>query len=162
MGTAIDAMPGMGITGYPAGTVNRTVLTGTVMSGGRGSWTTWANTIKNQSAYCNVAVEGTVDATTRVLTYTAQVYYTANSPVGTNSLTVMLLEDKVLGIQSNYGTPTLYNAGNYNADGTYNHNHVLRKGLTAGNFGITIPVTTSGTTFTTTGTYTIPATLWRS
>ncbi len=158
MGTAIDAMPGMAITGYPAGTVNRTVLTGTVMSGGRGSWTGWANTIKNQSAYCNVAVEGTVDATTRVLTYTAQVYYTANSPVGTNSLTVMLLEDKVLGIQSNYGTPTLYNAGNYNADGTYNHNHVLRKGLTTGNFGITIPVTTSGTTFTTTGTYTIPAT----
>lgn len=158
MGTAIDAMPGMGITGYPAGTVNRTVLTGTVMSGGRGSWTGWANTIKNQSAYCNVAVEGSVDAVTRVLTYTAQVYYTANSPVTSNSLTVMLLEDKVLGIQSNYGSPTPYNASNYNADGTYNHNHVLRAGLTAGNFGITIPVTTAGTTFTTTGTYTIPAT----
>ena len=156
-GTAIDAMPGMGITGYPAGTVNRTVLTGTVMSGGRGSWTGWANTIKAQAAYCNVAVEGSVDATTRVLTYTAQVYYTANSPVTSNSLTVMLLEDKVLGIQDNYGNP-LYNASNYNADGTYNHNHVLRKGLTTGNFGITIPVTTSGTTFTTTGTYTIPAT----
>lgn len=156
-GTAIDAMPGMGITGYPAGTVNRTVLTGTVMSGGRGSWTGWANTIKAQSAYCNVAVEGSVDAVTRVLTYTAQVYYTANSPVTSNSLTVLLLEDKVLGIQDNYGNP-LYNASNYNADGTYNHNHVLRKGLTTGNFGITIPVTTAGTTFTTTGTYTIPAT----
>ncbi|MBK8367032.1 MAG: Omp28-related outer membrane protein [Bacteroidetes bacterium] len=148
----------MGITGYPAGTVNRSVLTGTVMSGGRGSWTTWANTIKNQAAYCNVAVEGSVDAVTRVLTYTAQVYYTANSPVTSNSLTVMLLEDKVLGIQSNYGTPTPYNAANYNADGTYNHNHVLRRGLTTGNFGITIPVTTAGTTFSTTGTYTIPAT----
>ncbi|MES2512824.1 MAG: Omp28-related outer membrane protein [Bacteroidota bacterium] len=158
MGTAIDAMPGMGITGYPAGDVNRTVLTGSVMAAGRGSWTTMANTIKAQSAYCNVAVEGSVDAVTRVLTYTAQVYYTANSPVTSNSITVMLLEDKVLGIQSNYGTPGPWNAANYNADGTYNHNHVLRKGLTAGNFGITIPVTTSGTTFSTTGTYTIPAT----
>ena len=157
MGTAIDAMPGMGITGYPAGTVNRTILTGTVMSAGRGSWTAMANTIKAQAAYCNVAVEGTVDAATRVLTYTAQVYYTANSPVTSNSLTVMLLEDKVLGIQSNYGNP-LYNAANYNADGTYNHNHVLRKGLTTGNFGITIPVATAGTTFTTSGTYTIPTT----
>jgi hypothetical protein len=156
-GTAIDAMPGMGITGYPAGTVNRTVLTGSVMSGGRGSWTGWANTIKAQAAYCNVAVEGSVDATTRVLTYTAQVYYTANSPVTSNSLTVMLLEDKVLGIQDNYGNP-LYNASNYNADGTYNHNHVLRKGLTTGNFGITIPVATAGTTFTTSGSYTIPTT----
>ena len=158
-GTAIDAMSGMGITGYPAGAVNRTVLTGSVMAAGRGSWTAMANTIKAQSAYCNIAVEGTVDATTRVLTYTAQVYYTASSPsvATTNSLTVVLLEDKILGIQSNYGNP-LYNASNYNADGTYNHNHVLRKNLTAGNFGITIPVTTSGTTFTTTGTYTIPAT----
>lgn len=158
IGTAIDGMPGMGITGYPAGAVNRTVLTGSVMAAGRGSWTTMANTIKNQSAYCNVAVEGSVDAATRVLTYTAQVYYTANSPVTSNSLTVVLLEDKVLGIQSNYGSPTPYNASNYNADGTYNHNHVLRAGLTAGNFGITIPVTTAGTTFSTTGTYTIPAT----
>ena len=158
MGTAIANMAGMGITGYPAGSVNRTVLTGTVMSAGRGSWTSMGNTIKAQSAFCNVAVEGNVDAVTRVLTYTAQVYYTANSPVTSNSLTVVLLEDKVLGPQHNYGTPTLYNASNYNADGSYNHNHVLRKGLTAGNFGITIPVTTAGTTFTTTGTYTIPAT----
>lgn len=158
IGNAIAAMPGMGITGYPAGDVNRTILTGTVMSAGRGSWTSMANTIKNQASFCNVAVEGTVDAATRVLTYTAQVYYTANSPVTSNSLTVVLLEDKVLGPQHNYGTPTLYNASNYNPDGSYNHNHVLRAGLTAGNFGITIPVTTAGTTFTTTGTYTIPAT----
>ncbi len=156
-GTAIDGMPGMGITGYPAAAVNRTILTGTVMSAGRGSWTAMSNTIKAQAAYCNVAIEGSVDATTRVLTYTAQVYYTANSPAATNSITVMLLEDKIFGIQSNYGTP-LYNASNYNADGSYNHNHVLRKGLTAGNFGITIPVTTAGTTFSTSGTYTVPLT----
>lgn len=158
MGTAIDGMAGMGITGYPAGDMNRTILTSTVMAGGRGSWSAWATTIKSQSAYCNVAVEGSVNATTRVLTYTAQVYYTASSPATTNSLTIMLLEDKVLGPQHNYGSPTPYNASNYNADGSYNHNHVLRTGLTAGNFGITIPVTTTGTTFTTTGTYTIPTT----
>lgn len=158
MGTAIDGMPGMGITGYPAGDMNRTILTSTVMSNGRGSWSAWATTIKSQTAYCNVAIQGVVDATTRVLTYTAQVYYTAASPASTNSLTIMLLEDKVLGPQHNYGSPTPYNASNYNADGTYNHNHVLRTGLTAGNFGITIPVTTAGTTFSVAGTYTIPST----
>ncbi len=157
-GTAIDGMPGMGITGYPAAAVNRTILTGTVMSAGRGSWTSMSNAIKTQTAYCNVAVAGSIDASTRVLTYTAQVYYTANSPAATNSITVILLEDQIFGVQTNYGTPTLYNASNYNADGTYNHNHVLRKSLTAGNFGITIPVTTAGTTFSTTGTYTVPAT----
>ncbi|MBC7696070.1 MAG: Omp28-related outer membrane protein [Burkholderiales bacterium] len=158
IGTAIDAMPGMGITGYPAGTVNRTVLTGTVMSGGRGSWTGWANTIKAQAAYCNVAIQGNLDATTRVLTYTAQVYYTANSPATSNSITIVLLENKVYGPQHNYGIPTPYNASNYNVDDSYNHNHVLRKGLTTGNFGVIIPATTAGTTFTTTGTYTVPAT----
>lgn len=157
MGTAIDGMPGMGITGYPAGDVNRSVLTGTAMSSGRGSWSANAATVKAQSAYCNVALQGNINATTRVLTYTAQVYYTAASPASTNSLTIMLLEDKVYGPQHNYGSP-LYNAANYNIDGTYNHNHVLRTGLTAGNFGITIPVTTSGTTFTTSGSYVIPAT----
>lgn len=168
MGTAIDGMAGNSIQGYPAGTINRTnfgsaaTAQNTVspygMAQNRNTWNTTANTIKSQSAYCNVAVEGSVDAVTRVLTYTAQVYYTANSPVTSNSLTIMLLEDKVFGPQHNYGTPTLYNAANYNADGSYNHNHVLRKGLTTGNFGITIPTTTSGTTFTTSGTYTIPLT----
>ena len=156
-GNAIDPMPGMGITGYPAGEMNRSVLSGTVMAGSRSLWSGWATTIKSQAAYCNVALQGTVNVTTRVLTVVAQVYYTANSPVSTNSLTIFLLEDKVLGPQHNYGSPTLYNAANYNPDGSYNHNHVLRKGLTP-TFGITIPQTTAGTTFTTSATYTVPLT----
>jgi hypothetical protein len=155
-GTAIDGMPGMGITGYPAGNVNRTVLTGSVMSTGRGSWSSMATTIKGQSAYCNVALQGTLNATTRVLTVDAQVYYTANSPVTSNSLTIVLLENKVYGPQHNYGSPP-YNAANYNADKSYNHNHVLRKTLTP-TFGITIPSATAGTTFSTTVSYTVPST----
>jgi hypothetical protein len=155
-GTAIDGMSGMGITGYPAGAVNRKVLTGSVMAAGRSSWTSMANTIKNQAAYCNVACQGTVDPQTRILTVAVEVYYTANSPVSTNSLNVFLLESKIAGYQSNYGNP-LYNLANYNEDGTYNHNHVLRASLT-GNFGVTIPNTTSTTLFTGTYTYAIPAT----
>jgi len=38
-GNAIDAMPGMGITGYPAGAMNREVLSGSVMAGSRSLWT---------------------------------------------------------------------------------------------------------------------------
>jgi hypothetical protein len=155
-GNAIDAMSGMGITGYPAGTMNRTVLSGSVMAGGRGLWTNWANTIKTQSAYVNVACQGTINVQTRVLTVDVEVYYTANSPVATNSLSVFLLENKIPGIQDNYGNP-LWNASNYNPDGTYNHSHVLRKALTP-TFGMSIPNTTSGSTFTTQLTYTIPAT----
>jgi hypothetical protein len=163
-GTAINNMTGMSIGGYPAGDVNRLVIvspapqTAGGMAQNRGNWATIASgSVTNQSSYCNVALQGTVDVTTRVLTVDVQVYYTANSPVSTNSLTVMLLENKVKGPQHNYGSP-LYNAANYDADGSYNHNHMLRKTLTTGNFGMTIPNTTSGTTFSTTLTYTIPAT----
>jgi hypothetical protein len=48
------------------------------------------------------------------------------------------------------------NLGNYNPDGTYNHNHLLRKALTP-TFGMTIPTTTMSTLFTTQLTYTVPA-----
>lgn len=164
-GNAIDAMPGNGITGYPAGTMNRSVFTGTAMSGGRGNWTSWAGTVKTQAAYCNVALEGFIDTvsvisqstgeTLKVLTVNAEVYYTDDSPASTNSLTVMLLEDSVVGPQHNYGTP-YYNLANYNADGSYNHNHVLRAVLTSGVFGKRISTTTSGTTYKATMTYTLP------
>jgi hypothetical protein len=157
-GNAIGTMTGMLIAGYPAGDVNRTVMAGSQTAGGmaenRGNWTANANTIMTQAAYCNVALQGTVDATTRVLTIQAAVYYTANSPASTNMLNLVLMEDDVPGPQHDYGN---YNPTNWNPDGTYKHNHVLRHMLT-GNFGVSIPVTTAGTTYTTTATYTIPAT----
>jgi len=170
VGNAIDPMTGMNILGYPAGDINRTNFGSTLtpsyaqqtvspwgMAQSRGTWSATAtNSILNQSSYVNVALQGSVDVTTRVLTVQVEVYYTANSPVATNSLNVFLLENKVIGPQTNYGNP-YWNLSNYNQDGTYNHNHVLRASLT-NNFGITIPTTTMGTTYTTTLTYTVPAT----
>lgn len=173
-GNAIDPMTGMNILGYPAGDVNRTnfgnattptlsqqTVTPWGMAQSRGTWATTVPTIKSQSAYCNVALQGTIDAQTRVLTVQAQVYYTANSPVATNSLNIVLLEDAITGPQHNYGSPTPYNAANYNADGSYNHNHVLRTTLT-GNFGVPVSPTTMGSTYNGTFTYTIPATMGAS
>ena len=117
-GNAIDPMTGMNILGYPAGDVNRTnfgnattptlsqqTVTPWGMAQSRGTWATTVPTIKSQSAYCNVALQGTIDAQTRVLTVQAQVYYTANSPVATNSLNIVLLEDAITGPQHNYGSP---------------------------------------------------------
>jgi hypothetical protein len=157
-GNAIDAMPGMLIQGYPAGNINRKVMSGSQLTGGmaqsRNAWTGNAATIKTQAAYCNIALQGSLDPQTRVLTVQVEVYYTANSPVATNSLNVFLLEDKIPGTQVNGSNANL---GNYNADGTYNHNHVLRTALTP-TFGLTIPNTTLGTLYTTTLTYTVPAT----
>ena len=163
-GSLIDPMTGMNILGYPAGDVNRTIVAGAAqqtispygMAQNRNAWASSVSSILTQTSYVNVALQGTVNVNTRVLTVVAQVYYTGNSPAGTNSLTVMLLENDIIGPQHNYGTP-YYNLAQYNPDGTYNHKHALRKALTP-TFGLTIPVTTMGTTFTTTLTYTIPAT----
>ena len=144
-----------GITGYPTGQVNRTAYSGTVTLS-RSLWAAATNSIKAQPAYANVALQGTINATTRVLTLQAQVYYTANSPVGTNYLTVMLLENNVPGPQTDYNQP-VYNPTNYNVDGTYRHNHFLRKTLTL-TLGNAVTPTTAGSTFNQTYTYTIPAT----
>lgn len=152
-GNSIAAMPGMGISGYPAADINRTIVSGTaIATTNRTQWPTYANSIKTQTAYCNVALQGTVDAQSRVLTVEAQVYYTANSPVSTNSLTIMLLENDIPGPQSDYGN---FNPTNWNPDGTYKHNHVLRKVLTP-TFGTSVTPTTAGSLYTTTVTYTVP------
>ncbi len=152
-GNSIATMPGMGITGYPTADINRTIVTGTaITTTNRSQWPTYANNIKAQSAYCNVALQGTVDAQTRVLTVQAEVYYTANSPVGTNSLTIMLLENNIPGPQSDYGN---YNPTNWLPDGSYKHNHVLRKVLTPTQ-GASVSPTTAGSLFSTSVTYTVP------
>ena len=91
-GNAIDAMPGMLIAGYPAGSINRLVLPNPQTAGGiassRNVWIANGNTVKAQSAYCNIALQGTINVQTRVLTVDVEVYYTANSPAATNSLNV--------------------------------------------------------------------------
>ncbi|HPQ08197.1 MAG TPA: Omp28-related outer membrane protein [Bacteroidia bacterium] len=152
-GNSIAAMPGMGITGYPTADINRTIVTGTaITTTNRSQWPTYVNTIKSQPAYCNVALQGTLDAQTRVLTVQAEVYYTANSPVSTNSLTIVLLENNIPGPQSDYGN---FNPTNWFPDGTYKHNHVLRKVITP-TFGVPVSPTTAGSLFSTTVTYTVP------
>ena len=161
-GSSISTMATMNILGYPAGDVNRVIIASAAqqtaspygMAQNRGSWSSSFVTTKAQAAYCNVACQGTVNVVTRVLTVQVQVYYTANAPVGSNSLTLILKENKVCGAQHDYGN---YNPTNWNPDGSYNHNHAIRKVMSP-TFGTTIPVTTMGSTFNQTYTYTIPNT----
>lgn len=152
-GNAIAAIPNMGIAGYPSADINRTITYSTTISNtNRTQWPTYANTIKSQPAYCNVALQGTIDVQTRVLTVEAQVYYTGNSPASTNSLSIVLLENNIPGYQSDYGN---FNPTNWFPDGSYKHNHVLRKVITP-TLGQSITPTTAGSLYTTTVTYTIP------
>lgn len=153
-GNAIAAISTMGITGYPTGSMNRHVYTGTAITMSRGVWAQYATQTLAQSSYVNVALQGTLNVTSRLLTVNVEVYYTGASPASTNNLTVMLLENNVVGPQSNYGN---YNPTQINADGTYNHQHMLRKVLNTSAMGEVLSTTTSGTLVQKQYTYTIPA-----
>jgi len=148
-GTAIANQSGL--TGYPAGTVNRTAFTGSAQNGGTGTamsrnfWTAASNQITTQSSYVNLATTATINATTRLLTVLVEAYYTGSSPVATNNLNVAFLQNNTVGPQ------TGGNAGN-----NYNHQHRLIHMLTS-QWGEVINTTTSGTFVTRTYTYTIPA-----
>lgn len=138
-----------GLTGYPAATVNRHVFAGMGMSSnstamGRDKWGTASNQILAQSSYVNVAMQSSVNYETREMNVTVEVYYTANSPVGTNKLNVALLQNNTLGPQ------TGGNQGN-----NYKHMHRLVH-LITGQWGEEITTTTAGTLVTKNYTYTIP------
>ncbi len=89
----------------------------------------------------NVAVKSIVDAKTRILTTEVEYYYTSESPKSVNYLTVFLIQNNILGPQSDYGD---YYPENWE-DGLYKHNHVLRMALTTGDlFRDPINTTTKG------------------
>ncbi len=157
-GTAIAAIPTMGITGYPQGAVNRAFYptTATAMAMSRGSWTAAVNAQLTQSAYANIAGAATLDINTRVLTVDIEVYYTANSPAATNKLTVMLLQNNINGPQTGGAQ---FNPTMVNPDGSYRHMKALRDVITTGATGQDITPTTQGSLVTQTLTYTIPATI---
>lgn len=153
-GDSIDIISG--IAGYPAGNINRRVFSnfsqnpgGMAMS--RGDWATAGGTVMGESSYVNLALEGDIDITSNVLTVDVEMYFTANAPSDVN-LNVALLQNNISGPQSGSSA----NPNQVNADGTYNHMHMLRELLT-GQWGEVITTTTSGTTVTRQYTYNIPA-----
>ncbi|MDZ4846466.1 MAG: Omp28-related outer membrane protein [Chitinophagales bacterium] len=145
-----------GLTGYPAGSINRHVFpaysetTGkTAMS--RADWAAAASQILAQDAYANLGVEASVDIQTNLLTVHVQVYYTGNSPLSTNRIHVALLQDNVEGPQA----AQQLNPTQILPSGNYNHGHILRQ-VISGVSGKTIN-TGVGTTVNEYFTYTIPA-----
>ncbi|MBU2554772.1 MAG: Omp28-related outer membrane protein, partial [Bacteroidetes bacterium] len=108
-----------GLTGYPAGTVNRHLFSGWSQGSGtamsRNYWTSASNQIMAAPSYLNVGAEATIVTSTRQLVVEVEVYYTDNSPVSSNYLNVAILQNNILGPQ------TGGNMGN-----NYVHKHMLR------------------------------------
>ena len=140
-----------GLTGYPSGTVNRHIFSGTTTALQRSAWTANATTILAQPSYANVGVTAFLDVQTKVLTVNVEAYYTANGSA-LNMLNVALLQNNVEGPQSSGNT----NPTQVLPNGNYNHGHMLRHLLT-GQWGDSMKVTTQGTLVQRTYTYTLPA-----
>ena len=132
--------------GFPSGVVNRTTK-----ATGRDKWSLYSQQQLVQSAECNVGGQVFIDKESRTANVTVEVYYTDASSFNENYLTVMMLQDSILGYQSggDYLNPDQM------VDGQYCHMHVLRDVVTS-TWGDAIAPTTAGTLITKTYTYQIP------
>jgi hypothetical protein len=145
-----DAIAGQsGLTGYPAGTINRHRFPGQEQGNGtamsRGQWGAGANEIMDESSYVNVAVEATLDVINSEIVIHVEAFYTGDSPENTNLLNIMLLQNNTLGPQT---------GGNMGSN--YVHQHRLIDMIT-GQWGMTISNTNENSFIDETFTYTIPA-----
>lgn len=142
------------LTGYPSGTINRQVFSefSNTISLSRNQWAAAAEKVFPQQSPVNVAFWSEIDTATRELTVNVELYYSQSSPQSTNYLNVAMLQDSVLGWQTDAGS---YPGGNTNY---YVHNHILRHLLT-GQWGDVISTTTQGSYVTRSYTYAIPDTM---
>ena len=113
-------------------------------------WNSMALEQLNQAAECNIAGTVSINPDTRLARITVEVYYTADSKVDNNYLTVIMLQDSIIGSQ----TGSEYNQEQIVGD-QYCHMHVYRNTLTD-KWGDTISPTTAGPLITKTYKYTIP------
>ena len=88
-----------GLQGYPSGTVNRHVFSGSSTALNRGDWGTHATTILGQASYANVALQASLDIQTREITVDVEVYYTGAGSAA-NKLNVVLLQNHIEGPQT--------------------------------------------------------------
>ena len=141
------------LEGYPSGTINRHVFSGSSTALNRSEWANCANQILNMSSPVNIAAEGTLDMSTRTVNIRVQLYYTGSQTVTSNALNVAILQDNVLGSQVGMSMNPAQVVGNQ-----YNHMHMLRH-LITGQWGETVETIAPGTLVEKNYEYVIPAEL---
>jgi len=144
-----------GLTGYPAGTVNRHVFSTAQSAGGtangRSTWSSMSNEVMQVVSPVNVGASSNYNSSTNELTIDVEAYYTSNSASPTNYMNVVLIQDSLLGPQSG---GTNYNPTNY-VGADYVHSHMLRDMVT-GQWGDVISSTTQGSLYQNQYVYSVP------
>lgn len=155
-GTALDAF--FNPEGYPAGTVQRKPYAAEAfLATSRANWQTQVTSTLAEASPANVAMDATIDASTRQLTLHVEIYYTTPQASGTNHyLNIGMLQNDFEAIQTNYGN---YNPTAILPNGKYLHQHMFRGYLNVGGtWGETIDASQTGV-ITKTVTYTLPASI---
>jgi hypothetical protein len=143
-----------GLTGYPSGTVNRHIFSGsTTTAQSRSAWVASSNTIMNVVSPVNVGIQSSIDMATNTMTVDVEVYYTGTQTITSNQLNIAIVQNGILGPQTGGASynPTAIDP----ATGLYTHNHMLRHMLT-GQWGETISNISQGTLYTNSYTWAIP------
>ncbi len=103
--------------GIPCAVVNRSTAQATYSD----SWSGATSTQLSQAAEVNVGGQVILNPVTRTATITVETYYTADSKESTNYLTIMMLQDSIIGSQSGATTNP-----EQVINGQYCHMHILR------------------------------------
>ena len=110
----------------------------------------WANAVNNvlaSSSPVNIGVASTFDPGPRTLTVHVELFYTADGPGAADRISVVLVQDHIIGYQQDYQN---------GAQANYDHRHVLRAFITD-LWGDEVTTTSSGSFVERTYTFTVPA-----
>lgn len=156
-GTALDGF--FDPEGYPAGAVQRTAFgSEAFLATGRQNWTSQVNATLGQVSPANVAMNATLNATTREVTVNVEIFYTTPQTAGTDHYL------NVGFVQNNFEGPQISANATLNPaamlpNGNYMHQHIFRGFInTAGTWGDVIDADQAGV-ITKTFTYTLPNTI---
>lgn len=142
-----------GLTGYPAGTINRYLFgSATSTALGRNTWTANASTILGQASPVNIAVEASYNETTNNVEILVEAYFTDSQSVNFNMLNVAILQNNIAGPQT--GGEDLY-PEQILPNGLYRHMHMLRD-LVTGQWGDTLANIGTGNFVSRTYTWSVP------
>ena len=145
-----------GLTGYPAGTVNRHLFAGMSQGSGtamsRGNFDNAGDIILAEASYVNIACEATADfsVSPAQLIVHVEAYYTGSDAPSSNMLNVAVVQDSILGPQAGMSANPDYVVGDQ-----YLHMHALRE-LMTGQWGEEITETAQGSFIDRTYSWEIP------
>ena len=120
-----DIYTSFGNGGLPGAIINRTEDKALGLDSSINRWMIKASEMLNQEAECNIAGQVSINPDTRLARITVEVYYTADSKVENNYLTVIMLQDSIIGSQSGAMSNPEQIVGDQ-----YCHMHVYRNTIT--------------------------------